>query len=137
VFGYYHISTVLPTLLVTPAYMLGRNPARHPDCRRRLPSRRSKARSRFARNTPRLRSGRRISTASRCSTRRMQRIDTPGAAGVATRSRGFRPAATLIVSDLAISLANGEPIARVPDFKLGAWAESYCQRAVGGRASRA
>jgi vitamin B12/bleomycin/antimicrobial peptide transport system ATP-binding/permease protein len=116
VFGYYHVSTVLPTLLVTPAYMLGAIPL---GILMQAAAAFQKVESALAFCTQYAKIAEWKAYLDRVALfdAAMRRVDESDACTPALE-RATSAGHELTVSGLDIRLANGEPIAQVPDFKL-------------------
>jgi putative ATP-binding cassette transporter len=116
VFGYYHVSTVLPTLLVTPAYMIGAIPLGI-LMQAAFAFQRVENALAFCTSYAKIAEWKAYLDRVALFDAAMRRIDAPDLrAGVL--DRGATGGRELAVSGLDLRLANGEPIARVPDFRL-------------------
>jgi vitamin B12/bleomycin/antimicrobial peptide transport system ATP-binding/permease protein len=116
VFGYYHVSTVLPTLLVTPAYMIGAIPL-GTLMQAAFAFQRVESALAFCTQYAKIAEWKAYLDRVALFDAAMERIDDPDPR---RPTLDLAPTAgrELAVNGLAIRLASGEPIAQVPDFKL-------------------
>jgi vitamin B12/bleomycin/antimicrobial peptide transport system ATP-binding/permease protein len=116
VFGYYHVSTVLPTLMVTPAYLVGAIPLGI-LMQAAFAFQKVESALAFCTSYAKIAEWKAYLDRVALFDAAMGRIDRPDRRSptLDVVAAGGRD---LAVSDLELRRANGEPIAAVPDFKL-------------------
>src|SRR5947207_8858994 len=114
VFGYYHVSTVLPTLMVTPAYMIGAIPL-GVLMQAAFAFQRVESALAFCTSYAKIAEWKAYLDRVALFEEAMGKVDAsdPRALDLATAT-----GRDLTVTGVDIHRASGEPIARVPDFKL-------------------
>jgi putative ATP-binding cassette transporter len=117
IFGYYHVSTVFPTLVVTPAYLVGAIPL---GVLVQAALAFQKVEGAFAfciTSYAKIAEWRAVMNRVAQFEEAMGAVDRPGLAG-ASLDIAERVAGDLSIRDLAVRLASGEPIATVPALDL-------------------